>query len=146
MFADREVVTIIVRYHQKPNETSLICLHTFKWSNVSIWPIDRTLLVTLGQGRPGNDRKERVLYILLTSPRLSLLDILVSYPEHPLVGCYRSVEISSVYSTAAADWAVFLGSFRIQSNRLRINSKHIYWTKRLDTNRLNHSGSEMTRE
>ena len=47
------------------NLTPVICLHTV----CSIWPIDRTVsgVTTPGQGRPGSNGNEEVLYI----PQLS---------------------------------------------------------------------------
>ena len=47
------------------NSISVICLHTVKWLNSSIWPIDRTLTgtTTLGQSGPGSDSNEGILQI-----------------------------------------------------------------------------------
>ena len=42
------------------NLASVICLHTVKWSNSSIWPIDGALT---DQSRPGSNDNERILHI-----------------------------------------------------------------------------------
>ena len=57
------------KYYNQFNLTSVICLHTVKWSNSSSWPIDMTLLgtITLSQSGPGSKDNEGVWYIPLSS-------------------------------------------------------------------------------
>ena len=71
-----------------------------------IWPIDRTLsgATTLGQSGPGSNGNKRVLHILQSSSvtEASLLNCLVSYPEHSLE---ESAEMQLMYFVAPATWA-----------------------------------------
>ena len=64
-----------------------------------------------GQSEPGSNGNEGMFCILQSSSitGTSPLDCLVSYPEHPLWGgSHPSAEVQSVYSTAPADWAIYL--------------------------------------
>ena len=78
----------------------------------SIWPIDRTLsgLTTSGQSGPGNDGSEGVLRISRSSISIGALpsDYLVAYPGHLLKESYPSAGMQLVYSTALADWAIYI--------------------------------------
>ena len=69
----------------------------------SVWPIDRTLsgATTPGQIELGSDGNERVLCVPQSSSitGVSLLDCLVAYQGHSLVGSYPSAAKQSVYST-----------------------------------------------
>ena len=60
----------------------------------------------------GSNGNEEVLRILQSSSiiRVSSSDCLVSYPEYLRSGggSYLTAEMQSVYSTAPADWAVFV--------------------------------------
>ena len=77
-------------------------------SNVSVWPIDRTLsgVTTSDLSGPGGKVSEGVLCIP-KSFRITgalLLDSKVSYPGHLFGrGSYSPSEMQSVYSTALAD-------------------------------------------
>ena len=79
-----------------------------------IKPIDRALSSanTPGQSGPGSDSGEEVLCIFQSSIVTEILpsDCLVSYPGHlsVVVGSYPSAEVQSVYSTAAAKWAIYI--------------------------------------
>ena len=80
----------------------------------SIWPIDRTLsgATTLGQSEVGSDGNEGVLCIPQSSSitGTSLSDYLVWNPGHLLREgeSYLSAEMQLVYSTAPADWAIYI--------------------------------------
>ena len=52
-------------YFKQVNLTQVICLHSVKMSNNSIWPIDRTLssATTPGQSGPGSNGNEGVHHI-----------------------------------------------------------------------------------
>ena len=79
--------------------------------------------ITLGQSGPGIDGNKRVLCIPQSSSitRASLLDCLVSYPEHSLRESYLSADMQSVYSTVPADWPK--GSGKEQAKTLWIIKK-----------------------
>ena len=82
----------------------------------SIWPIDRTLsgATTPVQSWPGSDGNEGVLCIPQSSnfTGTSPSACLVSYLGHSLLvvvgGSYPSAEKQLVYSTAPADWAMYI--------------------------------------
>ena len=80
-------------------------------SNSSIWHRDRILFgaTTSGQSGPGSDGNEEVLWIPQSSSitETSPSDCLMSYLWHSLVGSYHPAEMRSVYSEAAANWALF---------------------------------------
>ena len=61
-----------------------------------------------------SDGIEGVLRIPQSSSisKASQTDCLVSYPGHSLGEFYPFVEMKSVYSTAPADWAIFLDRFK----------------------------------
>ena len=90
---------------------SIYYLSTVKWSNSSIWPIDRTLsgATTPGQSGLGTNGNVAVVHIPQSSSitEASPSDCLVSYQEIRCggTGSCLSVEIQSVYSTVPADWA-----------------------------------------
>ena len=68
--------------------------------------------ITPGQSGPGSNGNEGVLRIPQSSSTAgnSPSDCLVSYRGHSLGGgSYPSAEVQSVYSTAPADWAFFVG-------------------------------------
>ena len=72
---------------------SFICTFLFKWSNSSIWSIDRTLSIatTPGHSRPGSDGNEGVDLIpqIYSITGASSSDCLISYTGHSLgVGSY----------------------------------------------------------
>ena len=82
-------------------------------SNISIWPINRTLsgATTTGYSGPGSNGNQEVLPIPQisqdgTAPSHSLM----SYPGHTHVVCvggsYSSTEMQLVYSTAPVDWDI----------------------------------------
>ena len=77
-------------------------------SNISIWPIDRTLsgAATSSQSGPGSNVNEEEFCIPQSSSITEALplDCLVSYPGHPLVEFNPSAEVQSVYSTTSVDW------------------------------------------
>ena len=81
---------------------------------------------TPGQNEPGSDGNEGVLCIPQSSStaRTSLLDCLVSYPGHTLMGSYPSAEVQSVYSTVPTEWAI-TSLFMIQRRRLLITLSYI---------------------
>ena len=78
----------------------------------SIWSIDRALsgATTLGQSGPLSDGSKRILCIPQSSSitGTSPIDCLVSYPGHLLGSSYPSAEVLSAYSTAVADWTMFI--------------------------------------
>ena len=72
-------------YFKQLSLAQVICLHTVKRSNSTIWPRDRTLLVTTmpGQSGPRSNGNERVLHITQGSrTRTSPSDCLVPYLRH----------------------------------------------------------------
>ena len=78
-----------------------------------IWPIDRTLsgATTPGQSGPGSDGNKELLSIPHCSSitGTSPSDCSVSYPSYSLRGeSYPFSEIQLVYSTARADWPIYL--------------------------------------
>ena len=78
--------------------TDIYCLHTVKWLNSSIWPIDRTKTdtTTPGQSGSGSNDNVGVLYILLSSRTRT------SPTGH---SAYLSAEMQSAYSTTPVNWA-----------------------------------------
>ena len=85
-----------------------MCLHTVKWFNSSIWPIDGTLtgVTTQSLSGPGSNGNEEVLHIPQSSrTEDSPSDGLMSYQGHLLVGSYLFAEMQSMYSISQADWA-----------------------------------------
>ena len=68
------------------NLTPVICLHTVKWLNSFILPIDGTLIgtTTSSQSGPGNNDNEEILHIPQSSSliRAPPSNSLVSYPGH----------------------------------------------------------------
>ena len=89
-------------------------------SNISIFPIDRTLsgTTTPGQSGPGINFIERILHIpQISEAEASPSNGLISYPGHSLVmGSYPSVEMNSMYSTAPTNWAVEKGVWQFLTN------------------------------
>ena len=83
-----------------------MCMHTVKWLNSSIWPIDETLTgtTTTSQSGHGNNGNEGILHILQSS-RIwaSPLDGLEAGES------YSSAEMQSTYSTAPADRGRYRG-------------------------------------
>ena len=77
-------------------------------SNISIWPIDKTLsgATTPGQSGPGSDGNKGVHCIPQSSSitEASPSDCLVSYPGYLLEKSYLSAEMQSVYSATPVDW------------------------------------------
>ena len=64
-------------------------MHSVKWSNSSIWPIDGTITCTtvLGHSGPRSDGDEGVLYISQNSKSgASTSDCFVSYPGYLFEG------------------------------------------------------------
>ena len=85
--------------------------HSVSMSNISIWPIDRTLsgATTPNLSGPGSNGNEGVLCIpqnsIITGPSTS--NCLMSYPGHSLGGeFYPSAEMQLVYSTAQVNWTI----------------------------------------
>ena len=78
------MVSNIATQHLQFSLTSIICLHTIKWSHSSIWLKDAT--TTLGQsGGPGSNGNKEVLHIPQTSRTGAIaLDGLVPYQGHSL--------------------------------------------------------------
>ena len=78
----------------------------------SIHTIERTLsgATTPGQSGPESDGNRRLFCILQSSniTGASPSNCLVPYPGHSLGESYSSDEMQSVYSTAPADWAIFM--------------------------------------
>ena len=75
------------------------------------WPIDRTLpgATTPDQSGPGSNGNERVQHIPQSFKiEASPLNGSMSYPGHSLEVTYPSAEMQSVYSTAPANWVVYL--------------------------------------
>ena len=72
-------------------------MHTVKWLNNSIWPIDRTITGanTLGQSGPGSNDNEGVTHIFQKSRAgASPSDLFSVISEHILVGeSYASEEM-----------------------------------------------------
>ena len=97
-------------YTQLTNQTvlfqtiqfSIICLHSVKISNSSIWPIYRTLsgATTLGQGRPGSDGNERVLHI---PQSFSITGI--SMRMWNVISLWVSYLSAEMYFTTPTSWA-----------------------------------------
>ena len=87
-------------------------------SNISILPIDRTLLgaTTPGQSEPGGNGNKRVLCILQSSSITGTSsDCFMSYTGHSLgKESYPSAEMQSVHSTTQAEWANTEFSFSIK--------------------------------
>ena len=79
-------------------------------SNISIWPINRTLSgdTTPGQRGPVSDGNKGVLRISQSSSITEALpsDCLMSYPGYWFGESYPSAEIQSVYFLAPTDWAL----------------------------------------
>ena len=95
------------------NELEFICLHTVKCFQVLFYLAPRfnlTGTTTPGQSGYESNGKEGVLHIPQSSRTVaSPSDGLVSYPEHLLEwGIYPSAEMQWAYSTAPADWALWL--------------------------------------
>ena len=65
------------------NLTSIICLHTVKWLNSSVWPTDTT---SPSQCRPGSNDYEEVIYISLSSRTRASPSDAVSYSGQLLWG------------------------------------------------------------
>ena len=82
-------------------------MHTGAFLILTAWLGRRSIRHKSGPGSYGN---EGVLCILQSSRinGTSVLDCLVSYTGHSLVGRYPSAEKQSVYSSAPTDWATFL--------------------------------------
>ena len=78
-------------------------------TNISIWPIDKTLSVasTLGQNEPRSNGNEGVLCIPQSSSiaEVSASDSLMSYPVFSLGKSCSSAEMQSVYFAALGDLA-----------------------------------------
>ena len=76
-------------------------------SNISIWPIDRTLsgATIPDQSGPVSDGNEEEIHIPQTSciTGASPSDCLKSYPGHSLEESYPSAEMELMYSIAPAD-------------------------------------------
>ena len=75
----------------------------FKWSNSSIWPINRNLSGTtiLGLRRPRSNGNEDVFHVPQSSrTETSPSDCLGSYPGNSLAEFYPSTGKKSVFSTA----------------------------------------------
>ena len=69
------MVSSITMQHQRFNLISVICLHTGKWLNSSIWPVDGTLTGITAPSQSGSGY-EGVLYILKSfRTETSLLDV-----------------------------------------------------------------------
>ena len=89
---------------------SFVCSQ-FNGQTVLFNQYSRTLsgATTPGQSRPGNNGNEEVLHIpqSFNITGKSPSDCLVSYPGPSLGSSYSSVEITSVYSTAPANWVKF---------------------------------------
>ena len=123
-------------------------------SNLSIWPIDRTLsgIISPGQSGPGSNGNEGVLDIIQSSRAgASPSDCLGSYPGrswmgggrlrfrrdvsgvfyslirqgHSLRESYSVAEMQLVYSTAPADWAK--GIRNIIDNKYQPMSNNSSW-------------------
>ena len=74
------------------NNSTVICLHTVKWLNSSIWPIDWTQTDTTTPGQSGaeSNGNQRVLHITQSS-KTEALPFDGKYPGHSLGGgCYHS--------------------------------------------------------
>ena len=87
----------------------MICLHTFKCLNSSVWFIDETLTgsTTRCQSGPGRIGNKGILHIPQNSRTgISPSDGLVSYPGYALVESYLSEEMQSMYSTVTSNWMV----------------------------------------
>ena len=115
------------------NSTSVICLHTVKWLNSSIWAIDGTLTdtTTSGQSGPGSNGNEGVLYIpQRTKTEPSPSDRLVLHPGHSLKGVLStSAEMQLVHSTAPANWVFWLREYKWKREREKKKS----WCRSLPT-------------
>ena len=77
-------------------------------SNISIWPVGRTLLGATfpGQSGPGGDGKEQIAFPkapALLEPRHKIVYVIAKIL---VVRVYPSVGMQSVYSTALVDWAI----------------------------------------
>ena len=96
----------------------------YKMSDISIWPIDRTLsgATPPGQSWLGSDGNEGVLCIPQSSSITGASDCLVSSSGHSSGESYPSAEMQSVYSAAPAEWA---SHFR----RWTLWTKFKFWTK-----------------
>ena len=111
LFAHSWIVSSNPLWHKQFNLTSVICLHTVKYVNISMWPIHGSLIGTssLGQSEPGNDDNGRILNI---PPKLQDLNFtircsLVSYPGQSL--CLKILllcrdEIGVFYSLSRMGW------------------------------------------
>ena len=77
---------LIIQFNINHFYTQLNSFQYSKWLNISIWPIDRTLLgtSTLDQRVPGGNDNEGILHIHQSFRNLNIRCSLLSYPEHSL--------------------------------------------------------------
>ena len=83
--------------------------------NPYLWPLSGA--ATPGQSGSGNNGNEGVLCIPQSSSitGTSPSDYLVSCPGHSFGwGSYPSAEVQSVYSTAPADWAIYVTNHHVR--------------------------------